>query len=212
MGPNRFVCALGGLIAASALCAAEESPRRKEMFRAIQEKLPKFSDREPPAPAPESGAIPQAPADSGAAGMPNPATETPVRTPRSDDAEALVTMDEVRVTGRSLKDFKPAVPQTRESRPYQEVKLDPFLTGEAKDEALMQKHLNPIQTKILNPFGLFDAAYTDYARDAEAVEKAIAGQNEVADRINAIAASGTDLEELQKLREEFQKISVRRPR
>lgn len=101
------------------------------------------------------------------------------------------------------------IPQIKETPPMKEVTIDPMLTDEARGEALVEKHLSPLDAHLLNARVMPGRVTNlDRAKQAEAIEQSRKGLNSVADDI----ALESDPGERKQLMEFYEELYLSRPR
>ena len=118
------------------------------------------------------------------------------------------------LTATRLLEHKTVVTLIPVPRLQKDVNVDPFLTGAARDEALIKKHLSPLDYAVLNRFylPLLGQSREARARQAEEALHWTLQLNEFADQMSVMKAAGTSEEELKKLKEEYYKLYMMRPK
>ena len=81
-------------------------------------------------------------------------------------------------------------------------------------EKLVERHLPGLDGKVLNKFHLplVGMSKEERAKEAEAIRQSAVQLNEMAEALDVAAVSNTDKEELRKLKEEYRKIYMARPK
>ncbi len=121
----------------------------------------------------------------------------------------VVELPEMTVETRRLPGF--ILPRLPVERPKKNVKLEPFLTPEARAQKLIEKHLSGFDRLVLNRFELL-GSNAARALAAERREQYAQAMNELAEAIEQASIWGVSEEEKAKLREEYYQLLVNRPR
>jgi hypothetical protein len=100
-----------------------------------------------------------------------------------------------------------------EQKAVKNVKIDPFASDAARNAQLVEKHLSVFDRKVLNRFTLpiFGVSNVARAKQAEAIANSAHQMNTFADMIELTAAEG-DREEAKKMREEYYRLFLTRPK
>jgi hypothetical protein len=185
-------------------------------MRAIRDRLPKYDEirvdvpKVSAPPVTEPAAQTSDPVQPVATGVdPRPATTT-----EQKQNGTPVELDPMTITSTRLLERKTVVTLIPVPRLQKDVNVDPFLTGAARDEALMKKHLSPLDYAVLNRFylPLLGQSREARARQAEEALHWTLQLNEFADQMSVMKAAGTSEEELKKLKEEYYKLYMMRPK
>ncbi|MCF3649717.1 hypothetical protein [Synoicihabitans lomoniglobus] len=136
----------------------------------------------------------------------------PPRAPDVETEREVVQLPEVTVETTQLPTVE--LPRLEIKPPKKNVEIEPFLTGEALAEKLVEKHLSAFDRLVLNRFTipLLGSSLQQRAREAEAREQFAKAMNEIATGIEQAKVWGVSDEEQEALREEYYRLLMTRPR
>lgn len=154
---------------------------------------------------PAAASVPSAPSP-----LPPPAPAPPAT---ASPASAVIRLPSVSVTA-SRVNAPPGLPRLQEAVPAANVKIEPFLTDKAREEALVKKHLTVFDRLFLNRFTLplYGTPKEARAKKAEVIEQNAKGMNEVADMMELAFQEGGDVAEYKKLKVMYEELYISRPK
>jgi hypothetical protein len=207
-----------GLALIIGLCTpahAQES-RRADTMRAIRDRLPKYDEIRVDVPKVSAPPVTEPAAQTSDPVQPVAAGVEPLAATTTEQKQngTPVELDTMTITSTRLLEHKTVVTLIPVPRLQKDVNVDPFLTGAARDEALIKKHLSPLDYAVLNRFylPLLGQSIEVRARQAEEALHWTLQLNEFADQMSVMKAAGTSEEELKKLKEEYYKLYMMRPK
>jgi len=157
------------------------------------------------------------PADGGTkpGDPPGPPRPAPPPAPGAGTDEKPVQLAPVQVLVERVKPAPPALlPRPFVQPAPNPVVVDPFLTPEARERQLVNKHLTALDRLVLNRWTIPLVAQTNTSRakQAEQAQQNAAAQGELADAIDLLGQLDPNSKDYQELREIYLRIDYSRPR
>ncbi|PTY03124.1 hypothetical protein DB347_22640 [Opitutaceae bacterium EW11] len=191
--------------ALSQFALVAQTTHRAEVVEALKDHLPKYSES-----TPAPGHTEPAPRQRQSGAVAIAETVLP-----AEEADETIDLPAFRVTADRF--VAPSnltrLPRPRESKPQKDVRIDEFTSSTARDSLLVERHLSSFDRLFLNrvTIPIIGMSNIERAKEAEVISHSAGGLNRVADAIESSELTG-DHEEAKKMREEYYRLYLKRPK